>query len=94
MKNKSVNSEGLTWEEWSNAANASSEAAHKAWFVGEDPTEWKADHNPKVIEFYNDLKNLLDCLSELETSTDYDPDTDSEYKSLYEEFVDKYCPKD
>jgi hypothetical protein len=48
----------------------------------------------KSDEFRNDLKNLLDCLSELETSTDYDPDTDSEYKSLYEEFIDKYCPKD
>lgn len=36
------NDEGLTWEEWRDAAGGRTNAAQRrAWREGEDPTEWK-----------------------------------------------------
>jgi hypothetical protein len=35
------NREGLTWEEWSNAARLTTEEGKRAWSRGEDPTEYR-----------------------------------------------------
>lgn len=39
---KKRNREGLTWEEWKNAANIHTSAGKRAWERGEDPSDWRA----------------------------------------------------